>query len=208
MWTGTEFEVDICFIRHGLTKSNELHRYLSFTDEPLSQAGRERILLTASTESFPKCDALFTSSLIRTVETAKLIYGDFPLVMINDFDEIDFGDFEGFTYEELKDNILYRKWLDSNCESQIPNGEKKSDFINRQLQGLSKVLFQSRDNKQISVVCHGGTIMSIFSSFLEGDYYSYSVPNGDFMSAHICYQILENRDAKISRFSLNDRHDS
>ena len=37
--TETEIEIEIDWIRHGLTQSNEEHRYLGKTDEGLSERG-------------------------------------------------------------------------------------------------------------------------------------------------------------------------
>ena len=202
MWTGTEFEVDVYFIRHGKTKSNEEKRYLSYTDEPLSEIGRDEII--GRLKSYPEVERVFTSTLSRTIETAAIIYKDIRPVQIAELDEINFGDFEGKTYEQLKNNDDYIAWLDSNCRDKIKNGESLESFIDRQLVGLKKALKEAEMSKSIAIVAHGGTIMSIFSRLLGEDYYSFLTVNGDFKGCHIKYNISELGDVFISHFSPVD----
>ena len=38
-WTEDKIKVKITWIRHGMTRANEEHRYLGKTDEPLSEKG-------------------------------------------------------------------------------------------------------------------------------------------------------------------------
>ena len=205
MWTGTEFEIDICFIRHGRTKSNDEHRYLSYTDEPLSIGGKTEIC--SLKESYPSVGKIFTSTKIRTVETAELIYGKTDITQIKEFDELNFGNFEGKTYDELKNDCDYSAWLNSGCTSKIPNGESRDEFIKRQLSGLDSCLLMTKKEKNIAVVAHGGTVMSIFSSFADGDYYDYMIKNGGFISCHIKYYITGSENVHVSHFSITGRND-
>ncbi|HBS44311.1 MAG TPA: histidine phosphatase family protein, partial [Paenibacillus sp.] len=45
--------------------------------------------------------------------------------------EMNFGAFEGCTYEELKDNSLYRSWIDNPSTVTPPDGETWAQFDER-----------------------------------------------------------------------------
>ena len=65
--------------------------------------------------------------------------------------ECDFGDFENKSYEDLKDNPDYQKWLDSNGELPFPNGETHEEFKNRCKDGF----FESLTERDTAFVIHG-----------------------------------------------------
>ena len=118
-------EHKITLIRHGMTEGNLKRTYTGKTDVPLCQKGIDDILLMKG--NHPDCDALFVSDLRRTQETAKLIYPNMDYTVISEIRECDMGDFEGKTYDELKENPDYQRFLDPN-DGFIPNGECIKDF--------------------------------------------------------------------------------
>lgn len=168
----------ITFIRHGMTEGNFKKEYTGRADVPLCKMGVAGII--AKREEYPPCDMLFTSSLQRTQQTARLIYGDMPYTVIDDIRECDMGDFEGKTYEELKDNKDYQRFLDP-FDGYIPNGECLSDFKERCKRGFYEIsrLLCENGHKNCSVVCHGGVIMAIMGLFFNDEaFYGYRVKNG------------------------------
>ena len=60
---------------------------------------------------YPDAQVHFVSPLKRCIETANIIYPDAKPIIIKDFSECDFGDWEGKTGEELKDNTEFQKWV-------------------------------------------------------------------------------------------------
>ncbi len=66
---------------------------------------------------------------------------------------MDFGQFEGKNYEELKDNPDYQKWIDSNGTLPFPGGEPREQFIRRSMEGfdwmMSDILIKSEKNTRI-----------------------------------------------------------
>ncbi|MBE5958622.1 MAG: histidine phosphatase family protein [Lachnospiraceae bacterium] len=172
----------IIFIRHGMTKLNEEKRYLGLLDEPLSEKGKA---------DFGKkwcekldSDVIVTSPMLRCIQSAELIIKDMKTkkhIVVDEFREINFGIFEGKTFEELKDNPDYQKWIDSRCEMKIPEGESKAEFVKRTMKGFTKLLHNCNENNWNNVVCvvHGGTIMAILSEISGGDYYDFYVKNAE-----------------------------
>lgn len=203
MWNGTEdkIKVKITWIRHGMTQANGEHRYLGKTDEPLSETGI-RLLQEKKKEYFSSPpEFLYTSPMKRCVQTAELLFERNP-ILIPEWKEMDFGQFEGKNYEELKDDPCYQKWIDSNGTLPFPGGESREQFIRRSMEGfdrmMSDILKRSEKNTGIQndtdprylnsdrgteipvvTVVHGGTIMAVLSSLTGVEYFDFQVKNGE-----------------------------
>lgn len=121
------YEADMALIRHGMTPGNEEHRYIGRTDEPLSQKGREQLLTLQKKGVYPAAACVAASPLERCRQTAELLYpGQAPCVF-DQFREMDFGAFEGHNYEELKADVRYQAWIDSNGTLPFPpRGEQRT----------------------------------------------------------------------------------
>lgn len=174
----------IC-IRHGKTPGNEKGCYIGRTEEELSFDGRKEILENQKKKLYPSADIIFTSPMKRCVQTAELIYGEQKSYQIRDFKEMDFGRFEGKNYKELSGEPAYQKWIDSNGTLPFPEGESKEAFQMRCVDGfylLCEIVQRMEINQPIetiSCVVHGGTIMSLFDAFSEGNYYDFQCKNGE-----------------------------
>ncbi|MBP3505451.1 MAG: histidine phosphatase family protein [Lachnospiraceae bacterium] len=182
MWNRSENQIKLVLVRHGATPSNKEHRYLGRTDESLSTEGEQA--LQAARNIYPSIDYLFTSPMKRCIQTARILYPNQEILVIPEWIEMDFGDFEGKNYVELKENEYYQKWIDSNGTLPFPNGESREVFIERCKQGFYKMLLQLKSQHQmnstmtVGLVIHGGTIMSLLSTFCGGEYFDYQVANG------------------------------
>ena len=91
----------ITLIRHGKTEGNLEKRYIGITDEVLCEEGRNEILA----KEYPKADIVFSSPLLRCIETAGLIYPNQKPVVIDELKETNFGRFEGKNYKDLSNDI-------------------------------------------------------------------------------------------------------
>ena len=183
MWNRTEDKIKakITWIRHGMTQANGEHRYLGKTDEPLSETGI-RLLQEKKKEYFSSPpEFLYTSPMKRCVQTAELLFERNP-ILIPEWKEMDFGQFEGKNYEELKDDPCYQKWIDSNGTLPFPGGESREAFKYRSLTGFQKAVTQCiRNNiKTAALVIHGGTIMNIMEEYADRPraFYEWHVKNG------------------------------
>ena len=200
-WTEDKIKVKITWIRHGMTRANEEHRYLGKTDEPLSEEGIRFLQEEKKKSFFNAPEFLYASPVKRCVQTAEILFRRKP-VLIPEWKEMDFGQFEGKNYEELKDNPDYQKWIDSNGTLPFPGGEPREQFIRRSMEGfdwmMSDILIKSEKNTRIQngtetqdlknnceteipvvAVVHGGTIMAVLSSLTGGEYFDFQVKNGE-----------------------------
>lgn len=172
-------EIKCVFLRHGKTLGNLEKRYIgSGTDEELINEGVfELSKIDFDAEDFG-VSKVYVSPMIRCRQSASILWPDSSFEIVEDFKEIDFGDFEGKNYLELSDNPDYQAWIDSNGEMPFPNGEKKSDFIERNYEAFKEIVFSDQKNDRFAFVFHGGSIMAILSRLTGKDYYDFQVPCG------------------------------
>lgn len=185
MWSGAEIKVRLRLLRHGKTLSNIQHRYLGRTDEALCAEGERELLELMM--FCPESEYLFTGPMLRCRQTAKLLFPDKEQIIIPEWMEIDFGEFEGKTYKELEGNRAYKEWIDSNGTIPFPGGDDREKFIKRSVKGLKRMA-EILKNKQdyteqecidVCAVVHGGTIMAILNVLDGGEYFNYQVKNGE-----------------------------
>ena len=97
--------------------------------------------------------------------------------MVPGLRETDFGAFEGRTYEELRDDPAYRRWLDSAGEIPPPGGEGKAESRARVL-GAFLPLMETRGSA--ALVVHGGTIMTLMEALEDSrEFYRWQVGCGE-----------------------------
>ena len=172
------------FIRHGSTASNREHRYLGKTDEPLDETGIQQIKQAAGSGIYDRAKniKIYSSPLCRCIQTAKIIFPDLEPKLVEDFSEMDFGEFELKNYEELSSDTRYRDtyqaWIDSGGTLAFPGGESREEFIERCVRGFEQTIAALEGNDTAVFVVHGGTIMAILSHYCGGDYFDYQVKTG------------------------------
>lgn len=187
----------LTFIRHGMTQSNTRKCYIGTTDEPLCDAGiREASAIAQNTA----LEAVFVSPLLRCKMTASILFPKAKQIIISEFRERDFGDFEGKNAEDLKDYETYSDWVLAGCLPACPNGESMEEFVLRVKKGLLELLHSPllKNQKEATFVIHGGTIMALLSAFVT--------PKHDFFDFYIgnCKQVICEFDTASNTMKLLD----
>ena len=157
----------IFLLRHGLTQANAEGRYVGSTDTPLSAAGEEQLLNLRAQHDYPQADAFFSSPLSRCTRSLELLYPQAEPTIVQGFAECDFGDFEGRTIDELKDDIDYREWIAKEGKVAPPRGESSIDFQKRCCAAFEEIvdkLLRTGQNRAV-IMAHGGTIMFILGTY-------------------------------------------
>ena len=154
--------------RHAPTRMNRAHRYQGMQDEPLDWEGEQ---VAYAIEPSRTTRVVYVSPLSRSRQTARILFPSAQQVVVDGLAEMDFGDFDGFTYRELSDDPRYQEWVDSGCTSQCPNGESRAQFVGRIAAGIRTVLCDARERgvSEAVVVAHGGTAMAAYSTFTQSD---------------------------------------
>lgn len=186
--------VIIRLIRHGKTKANIERKYIGRTDES--------IIEQLNPISFDQ-KVVYTSALKRTVETAIQYFPNAQVSPWKQLNEIDFGDFEMKTYDELKRNDLYRNWLNSPEQVTPPNGESFRQFQERVIKKVEQIVNASGE---YTFVVHGGVIRQLLAH--------YALPKLTFQQIHAAhgevYELIWNtfeswkEGAKCTSFSVEN----
>ena len=157
-------------IRHGQTDWNIQKKYCGFSDIDLNENGKKQIKKLAKRISNERIQKIYSSDLKRTIQSAKIIFKDAPIEKLPEFREINFGIFEGLTYQEImkKHSKIYKKWIEKPLNTKIPNGEDLKTLAKRVKRGLTKVL-SANNNKTIAIFTHAGPIRVILYEILRMD---------------------------------------
>lgn len=180
----------LILIRHGKTEYNERKAYCGALDPPLSDLGRRELEASEAkrflTERPPKL--VFVSPMRRTVETAEILLSanpELPKLYPPEFREIDFGRFEGKTFEELEDDPEYIAWVDGFCEGPIPDGDFPESFREDVAVGFEQALESCRIERAdiAAVITHGGVLGTILERYArpERNWYEWKIPCGGFV---------------------------
>ena len=153
----------LILIRHSLTTGNERRWYYGSADLPLSDAGRALCKDKRGQLPVSQSAQFATTGMLRTEQTLQLLFGDVPHAVFPSLREMALGRFECRTYDELKDDADYQRWLsDADGAFVIPGGESNAGFARRVEQGVQSLL--RKYDGELVVVCHGGTIRRAMSA--------------------------------------------
>ncbi len=154
----------LTLIRHGITEANRLGLYYGRADIPLLPESFE--YLRSRSALYPRAERYFTSGMKRAEQSFRAIYGDIPHGILPGMREIDFGDFEMRSYDELKDDPAYIEWITGDNEKNVcPNGESGVTVTERALAELRPII---ADGRSAVIVAHGGVIGGVLASFFPG----------------------------------------
>ena len=104
--------------------------------------------------------------------------------------ECDFGAYERKTYEELKNEPEYIRWMESGGMTAFPGGEDQTGFRRRCVDGVKQWIGRLLEKEVASAafVVHGGTIMAALEALAKlpeqdsgdpgGNFYRWQAENG------------------------------
>ena len=166
----------IYLLRHGLTEYNAQKRYQGQRDIPLSPEGAAQL---CKADFDP--DVVYVTPLQRTSQTAKIVFPHAKLVVVDGLKEMCFGSFGGRNFIEMEHDPDYQAWVQANCESSCPDGERKEDFSNRICAAFSKLVDEAlaEGKDRLVILAHGGTQMAAMERYgvPHQDYYKWCGPN-------------------------------
>ncbi|HEY4392040.1 MAG TPA: histidine phosphatase family protein [Paenibacillus sp.] len=160
--------VEWWLIRHGLTAWNLQHKYQGHSDEDLLPGEASGLTPLRSQLAEVSFARIYCSDLKRCRQTLHFIRPDLTEQAVYDsrLREVNFGAWEGKTYEMLEHEPLYRAWIDDPKLHTPPNGESWEQFQSRvasfyrELMQISQELAAKSDVdlKVKLIVTHGGVI--------------------------------------------------
>ena len=157
--------LEIILIRHGQTDWNRDRRIMGHRPVPLNPRGR----VARHLKKIP-LDAIFTSPMLRAVETAEFLIGErgLKIRLTADLAEIDYGLWVGKTFDEVMEEEAYTVYHRTPRHAHPPGGEKMTE-VRRRAVGFIEGLRGKYQKGRIAVVSHADVIKTILVHYLGMD---------------------------------------
>lgn len=147
----------LVLIRHGETDWNVAGRYQGQADPPLNNRGLEQAHQLARELRSSPPDVIYTSPLLRAVQTAKIITEAFGMPLHEDsrLMEIHQGDWQTRLRSEIESLYpeLFRRWETEPWQVTPPGGEHLSQVQERIYAAVDDILPRHAD-QQVGMVTH------------------------------------------------------
>ena len=145
----------VYFVRHGQTEKNRAMRLQGRSDHPMDETGVAQA--AAAGEFFRsngiRFDAVFSSPLLRAVQTAKLIAGeDLPVQADDRLIEMDYGPYEGMDLRTPAPDVL--AFFRDFAHTPAPAGMEQLDDVVKRLGGFLEEIAPQYPDQIILVSTH------------------------------------------------------
>ncbi len=150
-------------VRHGQTDWNLAQRFQGQSNIPLNETGRQQAMALADRLAGERFDIIYSSGLQRAHETANIIArGKIEVQTDARLREVDFGDWQGLTYNAIKESHpeALRAWENDAYRNAPPNGETLGELTMR-VQSMLNHLLENCQGRNVLLVAHGGMLQSL-----------------------------------------------
>jgi broad specificity phosphatase PhoE len=157
-------------VRHGQTEWNRQERFRGRIDIPLNDVGRSQAQAVATYLSDKSIVAVYSSPLLRSLDTARpvaSIHGLTPVILPGIID-IDYGEWQSLTPDEARDTFpdLVELWYSAPHLVDIPGGENLKTVRARAMSAVRGVLSQ-HVSENIVLVTHQIVIKVVTCTLLD-----------------------------------------
>ena len=162
----------LLLVRHGITEFNSTRRFAGYSDVEMSDAGYRQVEKLRDRLANEKIDIIYSSDLRRALVTAEVISSrhNVDIITYSELREINYGDAEGLTFQEISSRYPEVAELVTNFSLQLkfPGGESFEGFIERTSKFLDK-LKRHTPSQTMLIVSHGGPLRVLICRLLEID---------------------------------------
>jgi len=138
----------ITYFVHSTTEDNKNHQSSGWNDVRLSELGIQQSKELGEQTAGMSFDAVFTSDLSRTMDTAKLAWGDkYPTFSDNRLRECNYGDLNG------QNSDIVEPLQEKSINTPMPNGESYKD-VEARIKSFLDFVTKEYDSKHIAIVAH------------------------------------------------------
>jgi 2,3-bisphosphoglycerate-dependent phosphoglycerate mutase len=161
----------ILLARHGETDWNSERRWQGHSDRRLNDVGRRQARELAETLRDRRIDAIYSSDLLRAVETAAIV-GDhlgLPIEVDAGLREVDVGDWAGREVGEIEsaDPEAFRRWREGRKGW---NGGESYEQMGKRVVAAVVRIAARHPAETILLVTHGGSIRACRATAAGLDY--------------------------------------
>ncbi len=155
----------IFLARHGESDWNAANRFQGHSDRPLTDLGRRQAEALAELVAREDVDAIYSSPLIRALETARLVGARTGLDVVEDEDlrEVDTGGWSGLSREEVQQRFPdgFERWVSGGAGWE--DGETYEEMGERVL-GAVRRIAAAHPGGRVLVISHGGPIRAVHAA--------------------------------------------
>jgi alpha-ribazole phosphatase len=159
----------LMLIRHAVPSGGGSDRLLGSTDLPLGPEGIAQANALASLIRMRRPAACHCSPLLRARQTADCLITQTPLPIRIDEDlrEIDFGLWEGRTFDEIavEDPAAVARWAEFDEDFVFPEGESVAGLLTRVRRVADRLVCDEADC--VMAITHGGVIRAMICHLLR-----------------------------------------
>ena len=161
---------NLILVRHGSLDRQYDGCYIGSSDLALSAVGIREAEAIAESLRTVEISLIISSPLLRARQTLEKIAIALPRVPVVHSDllcEIDFGNWEGLTFDQISksDPDGASRWAHPNEQFAFPGGESITDFYVR-VSGIKQMLLDSPHDNFL-LVSHGGVIRTLICNVLD-----------------------------------------
>ncbi|MBI5418380.1 histidine phosphatase family protein [Candidatus Poribacteria bacterium] len=177
----------VYLIRHGDVTKNNIPRYFGISDVELNNDGLKQLdsILNFIRNKQIKC--VYSSNLKRTIHMAQAAASALKIEhkIIPEFNEINFGKWEGLSFAEIKNKYSeeFESWMEKKLNFSFPAGESLDEVRARVLPKYKEIIFNNSE-PEILMILHKSVIKIILCDALKSPD-SYWFINQDYAAMNI-----------------------
>ena len=162
----------IYLVRHGETEWNKVRRFQGRSNLPLNKEGKKQVKALALALKNKPLTAIYTSPLIRALETARLIkvfHPSIPIFEEKGLIEMDLGEFDGMKAQDWAEQYPdFRKaWNENPASVKMPGGESLKEVQVRAKHTLERITRIYPPDTTLLISSHNFVNLTILCDLLE-----------------------------------------
>lgn len=140
-----KMKTNLIYFVHGTTYDNASKKCSGWKQVELNNLGKEQAENLGRLNSNIKFDVIFTSDLIRAIDSANIAFPNIPKIQDQRLRECNYGDLDG----EDKQLVIYEEHI----YTPFPNGESLKD-VEERIDNFIKDIKEKYKGKTIGIVAH------------------------------------------------------
>ena len=162
----------IYLVRHGETEWNKIRRFQGRSNLPLNHEGKKQARALALALKNTSLMAIYTSPLVRALQTARLIkdfHPSAPILEENGFIEMDLGEFDGMKVQDWAKQYpdTRKAWNENPASVKMPGGESLGEVQDRASKALERITQLHPPDDTILISSHNFVNLTILCDLLN-----------------------------------------
>jgi broad specificity phosphatase PhoE len=168
-------ETIVYLVRHGITEWQKARRVLGQRDIGLNADGIEQSRRAAAALKPLAIGEVIASPMLRAVQTAEIIAGEFGIGVARDprLTAFRVGRWEGMAYDDVLASPDYQRFVADPLSEQIPGGEHVGHIRDRAVGAVEQAMRDAPAGESVAIVTHAGIVRLLLSHYLGSSLANY-----------------------------------